>query len=101
MLTKTKKSPKEFLRKLWHSVEEFRARHPVIYIAIVFLIGILCSLIIEKGLRVYYNRLLKTQLTFNANRLILVGTVTEVILMILAYGKKGIDFIYKLSLIHI
>lgn len=95
MLTKTKKSPKEFLRKLWHSVEEFRARHPVIYIAIVFLIGILCSLIIEKGLRVYYNRLLKTQLTFNANRLILVGTVTEVILMILAYGKKGIDFIYK------
>lgn len=95
MPTKPKKSFKDFFYKLWHNFQEFRSHHPVIYAVTIFLIAIVASFVFEKCLRDYYNHFLMANLAFSLKRLALVGVVTEIIFLTLAFGKQGAEFVYK------
>ncbi len=89
------KQLQDFIQKMQKSITKFRATHPLTYIITTILIGVLLSFLIEKGLRVYYNRFLGSSFVFSLKRFILVGVVTEVLLITCAYGKEGLDFLYK------
>lgn len=95
MPTRDNKSSKAFFFRIWHNFQEFRRRHPVICVTIIFCIGILLTFALDKCLRIYYEHFLKTILAFNIKRFILVGAVTETFLLIVSYGKKGIEYFYK------
>lgn len=92
---KIKKTPKNFFLNFLHCAQDFRTRHAVLYGVIIFALALLISLVFEQCLRSYYNNFLAANLSFSLKRLILVTVATEIISLTLAYGKQGIELVYK------